>query len=178
MYTKNELPEFVYKTKYKGDNSLAKDLKSQFTSKGIDTLKFKQGVRVMLLRNLSVSEGFVNGSTGVVTNLDKDSVTVKFDHNQSSFTVKGCEWSRTSLTENINAVAVQIPLMLAFASNYHKIQGSTIHVPVYMNLADCFTYHQVYTAVSRVDKLENLFLLSFNPNKIIVNKQVSDFYEQ
>ncbi|MBC7409707.1 MAG: hypothetical protein H7339_15075 [Arcicella sp.] len=125
---------------------------------------------------MSIIEGYVNGSTGIVMSLSKGVVEVKFDHNNRIFPVSAAEWKRGGSEKFVFATATQIPLSLAFASNYHKIQGSTIHVPVYMDLANCFTYHQVYTAVSRVKKLENLHLLSFDPKKITVHQTVKKYY--
>jgi ATP-dependent exoDNAse (exonuclease V) alpha subunit len=44
-----------------------------------------------------------------------------------------------------------------------------------MDLEDCFCEHQIYVALSRVRKLENIYIKSFDEQKIKVNETVKEY---
>lgn len=76
---------------------------------------------------------------------------------------------------NLTGKCKQIPLVLAYAISIHKSQGQTIEKAI-ISLEECFTEHQVYVALSRVKNLDGVYLTSFDPRKIRVNKKVKKFY--
>ena len=138
---------------------LKKDLESQFKQKGLILLKLKKGARVMLIKNLDVSIGLVNGSIGTVSNFtsNKDPI-VTFDNGQQKV-IEKVKWE---LETQGNTVKVQqIPLILSYSLTLHKIQSLTLDVAI-MDLSDCFCNHLVYSALSRVKNLDGLLLKSFN----------------
>ena len=173
-----------YVTQYKSsgkdaeiDELLVKELKFQFVQRGIDTLELKKGARVMLTKNLDVSIGLVNGSLGTIesfkTELNELYPVVIFD-NQIKLLILPV--SIELQLDNCKASATQIPLMLAYAVTSHKIQGATLESAV-LDLDDCFCDGQVFVALSRVRSLDGLYLKSFNPAKIKVNKKMKDYLE-
>lgn len=165
----------IFTAKYNGNIVLKNDLKTQFISKNIDKIVLKENCRVMLLKNIDIDKGLVNGSMGTVKKINKDSVDVLFDHMENFHKIEIIKWS---IEDGIsNAYAIQIPLCVAYGSTIHKTQGLTLNSAC-MDLENCFCNHQVYVALSRVKKLEGLKLISFNPEKIKVNKEVIDFYEK
>ena len=144
-------------------------------------LQLKVGAKVMLLRNLDLSNGLCNGATGKVVAMRPGSVDVKF--NSGIFKIEKESWEiREQIFDaegnsyfKVLASRSQIPLKLAFAISIHKAQSATFD-HAYMDLANCFEFGQVYVALSRVRSLEGLSLLSFYPSRIKVNQKCLEFY--
>lgn len=67
----------------------------------------------------------------------------------------------------------QFPLRLACAKTIHKSQGSTMNKAV-LHFGKRKKEHMHYVGLSRVRKLEDVFLLELNENKISVSKSVGD----
>lgn len=156
---------------------LRKDLWSQFNQKGIIEIQLKVGARVMLIKNLSVPDGLVNGSVGTVTKFEKVDnhhyPVVKFDGNVSKL-ILPIDWELEY--NNASVRATQLPLMLCWAGTVHKLQSLTIEKAV-MDLADCFCDAQVYSGLSRLKSLDGLILRSFDEKKIMVNKKALEFLD-
>ena len=174
----------VYKTQYvsTGDkeitDELTSDIRFQFNQKGIDSIHLKRGARVMLIKNLEVESGLVNGSVGTITKFQECDGSlfpyVEFDNGISHLVIPE-QWE---LEYDKNSVkAVQIPLMLCWAITIHKSQSLTLEKAM-IELGDCFCEHQVYVALSRVRSLDGLYLTSFNERKIMVNKKVIGFLKK
>jgi ATP-dependent DNA helicase PIF1 len=153
---------------------LEKELRSQFSQRGIDTLKLRKGCRVLLIKNLDVSLGLVNGSIGTVKDFINNKVVVEFDNGVTEHIGK-IEWELEM--DNSKIVATQIPFMLAYSITIHRCQGLSIDKAI-LDLADCFCNHMVYVALSRVRSLEGVYLHSFNPKKITVNEKLLDFINE
>ena len=159
-----------------GDNDdcisiLKTELKSQFKQKNLLELILKNKARVMLIKNLDIPNGLVNGSMGTITSLNSKSVNVLFDNGQKK-SITSVEWD---LEMNNNSVKCkQIPLTLCYASTIHKTQGLTLEYAI-LELEECFIDHQVYVALSRVKSFDGLLLKSFNKTKIITNPKMKQF---
>jgi len=170
-------PESYYETVYvkTGDKDtcelLQKELQSQFSQRGIETVALRKGCRVLLIKNLDVTNGLVNGSIGTVEDLFTDGVRVKFDNGVIQI-VNKVEWEIE--LDNSRVVLRQIPLMLSYSITIHKSQSLSLDNAV-LDLADCFCNHMVYVALSRVRSLSGLYLKSFNPKKITVNPKLLEF---
>ena len=65
----------------------------------------------------------------------------------------------------------QFPLRASNGKTIHRSQGSSYSEAVVDLKGRCFA-HAVYVALSRVRKLENLYILNFDKNKIKVDGQV------
>ena len=153
---------------------LEKELRSQFSQRGIDTLKLRKECRVLLIKNLDVSLGLVNGSIGTVKDFINNKVVVEFDNGVTERIGK-IEWELEM--DNSKIVATQIPFMLAYSITIHRCQGISLDKAI-LDLADCFCNHMVYVALSRVRSLEGLYLHSFDPKKITVNEKLLDFINE
>lgn len=163
----------------KGDNIddrklLDHELRTQFDNRGLSELKLKVNSRVMLLRNIDVNSGLVNGSTGVIEKFINGYPYVKFDSGAHEL-IEPFEWEIE--TGGAKAIAVQIPLTLGYALTIHKSQSQTLHSAI-LDLKDCFCDAQVYVALSRVASLDNMYLQSFDENKIKVNETMKNFYKK
>lgn len=167
--------EKTYKTVYSGNKKISDDLKKQFMARDSDVLKLKKNCRVMLLRNISIQEGLVNGALGTIVDFVNGGLPfVKFDHLDYPVVVDSVKWETNVGMEK--GSATQIPLVVAYASSIHKVQGLTL-TSAYLDLGSCFCNHQVYVALSRVKSIDGLKLLSFDPKKIKINEKVKNYYE-
>ena len=162
---------------------LIKELQFQFNQKGINELVLKKGCRVMLIKNLDVSRGLVNGALGTIKSFVQDQSTgqqipvVLFDNNNENCIeeiIPGVSWELE--IDNCKGVASQIPLMLAYSVTIHKSQSLSLDSAV-LDLEDCFCDHQIYVALSRLRSLNGLYLRSFNPKKITINKKMKAFLD-
>ena len=70
----------------------------------------------------------------------------------------------------------QFPLLPAWASTIHKVQGITCDKIVLGLGKTIFAEGQVYVALSRVRTLEGLAIESFDPTKVEANQAVLNFY--
>ena len=134
-------------------------------------LEIAKGSRVMLLQNLNVNLGFINGARGTVYNYiqEVDAIEVFFDHQKPS--EKPILVTRTkSMEYQINNGKVifmyQFPLKLAWAVTAHKSQGQTLEKCAIHIGEKAFAHGSLYVALSRVKSIKNirLFGLEFWPD--------------
>lgn len=167
------LAQFTEYGDSKASEELTKDLQSQFEQRGIMELQLRKGARVMMIKNVSVEEGLVNGSVGTVVDFESGLPIVKFD-NGVQRAVNHSDWEIE--VNNARVKASQIPLMLCWGMTVHKIQSLTLERAV-MDLGDVFCDGQMYVALSRLKSIENLYLKSFNPDRIMVCEKSKRFVD-
>lgn len=149
-------------------NTLKRDLEKQFTAKGLLKLSLKKGARIMLIRNLDVSMGLINGSMGYITEMYKSEITVSFD-NGKIMNIPRNEWGLQ--IDNCFVKFRQFPIVCSYAITIHKSISLTLDYTT-CDLSKCFCNHLVYLAMSRVKTFDKLLLKSFNPDKITVNQKI------
>lgn len=149
----------------------------------VHKLHLAEGARVVLVRNVDVSDGLLNSAMGTITgfypqlepenpNYKPKYILVQFDdeltgkNRRSKYkNLFGNSASTPISTQTvpvkkgvISASRTQFPLKLARASTIHKAQGKTLdHVVVCMK--GSYKAGQMYTALSRVKTLEGLYIL-------------------
>lgn len=139
------------------------------------SITLKVGAQVMLMKNLNISKGLVNGARGVILKFDKDDLPiVKFNSlihkvQREKFVSKTA--SGAVLTR------IQIPLNLAWAFSIHKSQGLTLDC-VEMSLAKVFEAGHAYVALSRVKSLDSVRVVDFNSKQVWANKDVLIYYQK
>lgn len=174
---KEDTKTYLPKNSNKIDNLTIKyEIDKQFKSKGLDKLTLKKGCRVMLVKNISVKDGLVNGRLGTVTKFMYNDPVVEFDNGQISV-IEKYKWEFTDTVLNKTAVVTQYPLILAYAISIHKSQSITLD-KAHVFLEKCFCDHQVYVALSRIKSLEGLYIDNFDENAIKINKKIIQFLEQ
>lgn len=156
-----------------------------------DTLQLAEGARVMLTRNIDVSQGLVNGSFAtlvkLITSEQHGSVHVtmlglKMDDQTAG---RNCSNSVPGAPDNLvyidraeenlkqkGVIRRQFPIKLAFACTIHKVQGMTTSSAV-VSLKHIFEPGMAYVALSRVTALSGLHLLDIDENKIYANPEIT-----
>lgn len=144
--------------------------------------ELKIGAKVMLLINIDVRRGLVNGSIGEVIGFDGD-----YDMLEKTF-VRGEEpcpavqfrcgtylvgYFKKEHKKRINGkkilvgTTVYLPLKLAWSVTVHKAQGSTLdEVDIDLSGTQNGLF---YTAISRARNMEGLSLVRYDTSKIIAN---------
>lgn len=137
-------------------------------------LILKVGAQVMLLKNINIATGLVNGARGVVTNFKDGLPVVRFRNKE--YVAKQERWI-VKPAAGVSAVRIQIPLKLAWAFSIHKSQGLTLDC-VEMSLARVFEAGQAYVALSRAQSLQTLRVLDFKATQVWANPDVLTFYKK
>jgi len=132
-------------------------------------VSLKVGAQVMLKCNMSVEQGLVNGSRGVITEIDFETeiITVKFLRGRTA-PIERHEWEFED--KEGKGIRSQIPLILAWACTIHKLQGCTLDFCVLDLGHTIFACGQAYVGLSRVRSLKGLFLSSFESSSIMTSK--------
>jgi ATP-dependent DNA helicase PIF1 len=136
------------------------------------------GAQVMLIHNLDIELGLVNGSRGVITSFSKDENAypiVQFI-NGSRIMIEPHTWMIDALDGFVGRR--QIPLKLAYALSIHKSQGATLDCALIDIGERTFEYGQAYVALSRVRDLESLYIWSIDAKAFKVHPKVIKFYEE
>ncbi len=154
--------------KAQGSPNLVASLKKSCLSP--EALFLKVGASVMFTKN-NPKAGYVNGTLGTVMSFNQYSgqptIRTRVGH---VIEVEPAEWM---IEENgkVKARITQLPLRLAWAITVHKSQGMSLDEAV-MDLSDVFEYGQGYVALSRVRRLDGLYLLGWNKRTFEVHPEV------
>lgn len=70
-----------------------------------------------------------------------------------------------STAPSVQATRAQFPFSIAEAMTVHKVQGQTLYGPVEVDFKDMTSPGQIYTALSRLTKLEHLTIKNLPPNR-------------
>ena len=132
-----------------------------------EKLILKEGAQVMFVRNDSSAEKlYFNGKIGKITQINKQSISVKCPEEKSEIRVEKANWENIKyaldpeskeISEQVMGTFSQFPLRLAWAITIHKSQGLTFeHAIIDANAA--FSHGQVYVALSRCKTFEGMVL--------------------
>jgi ATP-dependent DNA helicase PIF1 len=142
----------------------------------VPELKLRKGAQVMLLTNMDVEHGLVNGSRGVIEQFcdgPEPYPMVKF-RNGEVIIITPATWS----SEDVDGLdRQQIPLRLAYAVTIHKAQGATLDCALIDIGDNTFEYGQAYVALSRVRSLECLYIWDLKPSAFMVHPKVKAFLD-
>ena len=167
-----------------------------------ETLNLKVGAQVMFIKNDDQGGHIVggkkvprwaNGHLGEVREVNQAGGIVKVFHIASgnTYEVKTSNWDlvrheptkkilshgavKDALDPTVQASYIQFPLRLSWALTIHKSQGQTLSSMVF-DPTGVFAAGQTYVALSRVESIEGLGLVSpIDPSLIMVDRQVVQF---
>lgn len=129
-----------------------------------ETLRLRQGARVMLLRN-DPSKRWVNGTLATIANLKSNKIWIEVDG--ARYELEPETWENIKyeydhdshhIVEHVAGTFRQYPIRHAWAITIHKSQGQTFD-HVYIDFgAGAFAHGQAYVALSRCRSLDGLAL--------------------
>uniref|UniRef100_A0A8C0NQQ5 ATP-dependent DNA helicase PIF1 n=1 Tax=Canis lupus familiaris TaxID=9615 RepID=A0A8C0NQQ5_CANLF len=169
-----ELPGEVHLKAMDSDPKQARTLDAQCPVSQI--LQLKLGAQVMLVKNLAVSRGLVNGARGVVVGFETEGrglPQVRFLCGVTKV-IHADRWT-VQATGGQLLSRRQLPLQLAWAISIHKSQGMSLDC-VEISLGRVFASGQAYVALSRARSLEGLRVLDFDPMVVRCDPRVLSFY--
>ncbi|XP_066197548.1 ATP-dependent DNA helicase PIF1 [Saccopteryx leptura] len=139
-------------------------------------LQLKRGAQVMLVKNLAVSRGLVNGARGVVVGFETEGRGLPQVRFLSGVTevIRADRWT-VQATGGQLLSRQQLPLQLAWALSIHKSQGMSLDC-VEISLGRVFASGQAYVALSRARSLQGLRVLDFDPMVVRCDPRVLRFY--
>ncbi|XP_076120789.1 uncharacterized protein LOC143101377 [Alosa pseudoharengus] len=147
------------------------------------------GARVMLKKNIDVSDGLVNGACGIVVEIvkgqDEDDIPAAIHVEFEDPNVGKIQRSkarrvseRSTVVEvqedqvtNAGGIRRQLPISLAWAMTIHKCQGLSVNRAV-VSLKKIFAAGQAYVALSRVRTLDGLMIEDFKDTAIFCDEKV------
>ena len=165
---KIEMESFKFNMESIGSLPLVAALKKGCLSPEI--LILKKGAVVMCTKN-NQKEHFVNGTLGTVVDFESFSKNpIIKTKNSRNIVITPMDWTVED-NGKIKAKITQVPLRLAWAMTVHKSQGMSMDAAV-MDLSSVFEYGQGYVALSRVRRLDGLYLLGCNEHALKVHPQI------
>jgi ATP-dependent DNA helicase PIF1 len=152
----------------KGHEALIKVMKKGCLSP--EQLYLKVGAAVMFTKN-NPKEGYVNGTLGIIEGFCQETeLPIVCLRNGRKVTVDYAEWV-VEEDGRIRGRISQIPLRLAWAITIHKSQGISLDEAV-IDLSKVFEFGQGYVALSRVRRLEGIYLLGWNERAFQVDEEI------
>ena len=160
------------------------------------------GMIYVMTVNVDVEDGLTNGSTGVVKLIEyrmegtnrPSIIWVLFDHSRIGKSTRECFYNRGFYNANIQRdwtpvfdvertfiynyktyQRIQFPLKPAAAKTVHKAQGATVD-KVVVDLSQKTTRkvpHIHYVALSRVKKLDDLYILNLNQAAYAIDERLT-----
>lgn len=122
-------------------------------------LYLKVDMPIMLIQNLNTAHGWVNGTIATIEFIEDDNICLKkIIRNSDGLEEEKIYWIQriTRQVPGTSYTRSQFPIVPAFASTIHKSQSATIDC-VGIHLDDMLTHGQLYVAMSRVRKMEDLY---------------------
>ena len=155
------------------------------------TLTVAENAFVRLTSNIDVADGLANGVRGIIKSIitnNEQSVTailVQFDDKNVGKQAKSSSQYKSQYPaavpiyrhgvpfqhKNITIFRSQFPLVLAWASTIHSVQGLTVD-RIVVDLSKIFAAGQAYVALSRVKTLEGLQILNYKRSAFRTDKRV------
>jgi ATP-dependent DNA helicase PIF1 len=159
----------TYKIIYSKDPVKLKKTKKYINDNKIQDPLICTGAQVMITRN--ISKTIVNGTRGIVLELNKNNIVLKLLNNQ----IYRLDYLHVS-DQDIDFK--YMPIRLSWAISIHKSQGATIDL-LEIDLGESiFTHGQAYVALSRARTSKSIRITKFDPGCVKTSKSVISFYKK
>lgn len=165
--------KFIFKSIYFGPASYVNRLKQQAPVP--DQLFLKKGCLVMLRQN-DPKQRWVNGSTGILLDVNDDGLLIELLQNRRIVSVEKSTFSLLNADGAEVAAVTNYPVNLAYGTTIHKAQGMTLD-QVVVNLKALWEPGQAYVALSRAKSPEGLYIEDWDEESIFVDSKVQEYYE-
>ena len=164
----NKLNNTSHTFKYKSEGTQKNIEKIFKSSLVLEEMVLKKDAVVMFIKN-NHELGYVNGTTGVVIDFDKESgLPIVKTYSGSVIRLKLEDWTIENDKGTITAKVSQVPLKLAWAITIHKSQGMTLD-SAEIDLSKTFEVGQGYVALSRIKNIDGLRLMGLNDKALSVD---------
>lgn len=140
-----------------------------------ESIQLCVGAQVMLVWNLDIERGLVNGSRGVVTAFVEEMPRVQFLNGENCI-IDYNIWEIMDKDTKLMSIT-QIPLKLAWNCTIHRGQGATLDYAI-VDMNSIFTYGQAYVALSRVKTINGLSIEGLHFKKIKSHPKAKQFYKK
>lgn len=131
------------------------------------TVKIAVGARIIITSN--ISQTIVNGMQGTITDIEKNGIVRIIFDNGIKESMRPHTWNcfyhkyGKGNKNQVKRISIkQYPFELGWALTSHKCQGSTFNSIVTSIDETIFAKNQIYTILSRVRTLDDLYLLSLD----------------
>ena len=201
----NLLPGETFKTQAtfipESYNPVVKDAGTIDDTPFVNVFEFKVGARVILKYNLNLNDKLVNGSQGTIFKIltlrdTVNLVLVKFDDPKAGIEQRRKYLFLDDVRKNVqvtpiskiefqyfvprlrkNICLIQFPLKLSFAITSHSAQGMTIPYPTKLQTSfkDMFEGGMGYVILSRLQRLDQLYLTPFPMKKLYCSEEAKNF---
>jgi len=129
-------------------------------------LKLKEGAKVIMIRNDYKGRRWVNGSVGIIEELNNDNLKIKINNKTCEVEREKWEYYKSEYDESIEefrkveeGVFEQFPVKLGWAYTIHKSQGLTLDdCRIDLGGMNPFGHGMMYVALSRCKSLKSLSL--------------------
>lgn len=144
------------------------------------TLRLKENALVMFTCNNHPL--WVNGTTGIIEELTENNISIKLFDGRN-ITIQRYTWKNYEYLKNGKTVTQkeigsfsQFPLQIGYAITVHKSQGKTLDSIIFDKGRGMFAPGQLYVALSRIRKTEDLHILRpIKEKDIIIDSRVIKF---
>ena len=183
--------DIVVRRKRKSTNFTDKDIEDRIkeleedprNTAGLErNLRVKLGSKCMLRKNIDIPNGLCNGAIGTLVDIVE--MDGEVDHLVISFNGVNHRIERTQSdffiypNNLIKVTRSQFPVTLSYCLTVHKSQGLTLKHAIMDCGQDVFSVAQIYVALSRVKKAENLKLLNFRVDSIKASHKAINEYNR
>lgn len=141
----------------------------------LENIELTLGAQVMVTYNIDIYNGLVNGTLGIIINMDqKNKVFIKTITNEI-FEINYIDYVHID-DDSSSILFSYMPLKLAFSYSIHKAQGQTIDY-LSIDFKNVFTFGQSYTALSRAKSMDRLVLTNLTKKSFKCHPKVLKFYK-
>ena len=157
----------TYDTKYSSPMSKSWAMSSKIP----EHVKLCVGAQVVVTWNVNQALGVVNGSRGIIVDIDPAGVHIR-DVSGRLIII-----DMITITSDYNLAVTYMPLRLAYALTIHRCQGMTLDSVIIDLGSSIFEYGQAYTALSRVRDINSIKLVGVEASSFKCHPDVIAFYQ-